>query len=383
MEYQNEFELAGLISRSQLGLLTPEEEHDLKDRITASEQHQELYDKILAGTSFQAREKLEEQINLDKVCGKIEGKINSSAFHRWIWRTASVAAILAGGIIVASIYLWPGKSDELQQFKTILAINPGSTKAILTLYNGEQKVLTGEENMEDLQQITADSRLTDQRSEDACNKIEIPRGGEYQLTLSDGTRVWLNAESVFEYPLNFNAKHRTVKLSGEAYFEVAHKAACPFKVLTNNNIQVEVLGTMFNVHSYNDRSDIQITLVEGMVAVEHDKEVAYLHPNQQAVFDRAQNRLSVREVPDAWSYCSWKNGMFIFEGEPLNIIMEALAKWYDVQIVYDGINPATLGHFSINIDRCESFIPILAMLKQITGLDYRIESKKVYLSIPR
>lgn len=380
MEYKDEFELARLISRKMLGLLAAEEERGLADWVNTSAEHQKLYDKMLAGTSFQAREKLEVGINLDIVCKKIEGKIKSSVFRKRIWRAASVAAIVVCGVITT--WIWTDlNTPQESSVKVAATIKPGSTKAILTLYNGEQKTLTGNEKAEELQQRGVISRTMNQKPEDCYNKIEVPRGGEYRLVLADGTKIWLNAESVFEYPLTFNTKRRTVKLSGEAYFEVAPDTTCPFEIFTNDNISVKVLGTTFNVHSYPEQPDILITLVEGTVAVGYNRKETRLRPNQQAIFDRAGGKLSVRDVQDARSYCSWKNGMFIFDGESLELILEALAKWYDVQIVYDGIEPASLGHFSVNIDRCDSFIPILTMLKQITGLDYRIEGKKVYLSI--
>lgn len=379
MQFKNEFELAELISQQLLGLLTPQEEKQLEEWLDASQANRALYDTIAKGKSFRAREELESQIDIDQVCRKMEDKRKSFMLSRRILKTASVAALfLLGGI--SSFLLLREQQTTAPSVEMASTLSPGSTKAILTLFNGEQKILTEKETTEDLQRLLASSVSPNQTPDTLYNKIEIPQGGEYQLTLADGTRVWLNAESIFEYPVNFSERQRVVRLSGEAYFEVAHDSSSPFEILTNDDVRIKVLGTTFNVHSYNDLSDILITLVEGAVAVGHHQTEARLAPNQQAVFDRSKNKLTVRDVPDAKTYCSWKNGMFVFEGESLEIIMEALSKWYDVEIISEQIDLKQYGHFSMNIDRGENLIPILTMMKQITGLTFRIEGKKVYLS---
>lgn len=379
MQFKNEFELAELISQQLLGLLTPQEEKQLEEWLDASQANRALYDTIAQGKSFRAREELESQIDIDQVCRKMEDKRKSFMLSRRILKTASVAALfLLGGI--SSFLLLREQQTTAPSVEMASTLSPGSTKAILTLFNGEQKILTEKETTEDLQRLLASSVSPNQTPDTLYNKIEIPRGGEYQLTLADGTRVWLNAESIFEYPVNFSERQRVVRLSGEAYFEVAHDSSSPFEILTNDDVRIKVLGTTFNVHSYNDLSDILITLVEGAVAVGHHQTEARLAPNQQAVFNRSKNKLTVRDVPDAKTYCSWKNGMFVFEGESLEIIMEALSKWYDVEIISEQIDLKQYGHFSMNIDRGENLIPILTMMKQITGLTFRIEGKKVYLS---
>lgn len=379
MQFKNEFELAELISQQLLGLLTPQEEKQLEEWLDASQANRALYDTIAKGKSFRAREELESRIDIDQVCRKMEDKRKSFVLSRRILKTASVAALfLLGGI--SSFLLLREQQTTAPSVEMASTLSPGSTKAILTLFNGEQKILTEKETTEDLQRLLASSVSPNQTPDTLYNKIEIPRGGEYQLTLADGTRVWLNAESIFEYPVNFSERQRVVRLSGEAYFEVAHDSSSPFEILTNDDVRIKVLGTTFNVHSYNDLSDILITLVEGAVAVGHHQTEARLAPNQQAVFNRSKNKLTVRDVPDAKTYCSWKNGMFVFEGESLEIIMEALSKWYDVEIISEQIDLKQYGHFSMNIDRGENLIPILTMMKQITGLTFRIEGKKVYLS---
>lgn len=379
MQFKNEFELAELISHQLLGLLTPQEEKQLEEWLDASQANRALYDTIAKGKSFRAREELESRIDIDQVCRKMEDKRKTFVLSRRILKTASVAALfLLGGI--TSFLLLREQQNTAPSIEMASTLSPGSTKAILTLFNGEQKILTEKETAEDLQRLLASSVSPNQTPETLYNKIEIPRGGEYQITLADGTRVWLNAESIFEYPVNFSERQRVVRLSGEAYFEVAHDSSSPFEILTNDDVRIKVLGTTFNVHSYKDSSDILITLVEGAVAVGHHQTEARLAPNQQAVFDRSKNKLTVRDVPDARTYCSWKNGMFVFEGESLEIIIEALSKWYDVEIISEQIDLKQYGHFSMNIDRGENLIPILTMMKQITGLAYRIEGKKVYLS---
>lgn len=378
MNYKNEFELSRLIARQCLGLLTPAEEKQLEEWLKTSESNRKVYRKIREGYSFRAREKTELQTDMDQVCRQIEDKVKFRVLRRRILQTASVAALFLLGAI--STFIWVHEGKKLTSSpETVIALNPGCTKAIVTLYTGEQKILTSRETAEDLQRFIQSSGQGQKVSDTAYNKIEIPRGGEYRLTLPDGTRIWLNSESKFEYPQTFNTERRVVRLSGEAYFEVARDTSCPFEILTDDLLKIKVLGTSFNVHSYKESSETAVTLVEGKVSVGHRQEETLLAPNQQAVFDRVQGKLSVRDVPDARTYCSWKNGMFLFEKESLEVIMDALSKWYDVEIVYDRIDPRQLGHFTVNIDRSEDFVPILTMLRQITGVDFRIEGKKVYL----
>lgn len=166
-------------------------------------------------------------------------------------------------------------------------------------------------------------------------KASTPRGGTYQIVLSDGTKVWLNASSELKFPASFNqTKQRSVELSGEAYFEVAKNKMKPFMVRSNGQ-EIEVLGTHFNVNSYLDEKVTKTTLLEGAIKLsqlKRDNPASYvLRPGQQAV---AGNTVVIRNV-DAMDVIDWKNGMFIFNKESLESIMRKLSRWYDVDVVFE------------------------------------------------
>ncbi|MBK7288921.1 MAG: FecR domain-containing protein [Chitinophagaceae bacterium] len=168
------------------------------------------------------------------------------------------------------------------------------------------------------------------------NTISTPRGGQYQLTLADGSKVWLNAASTLRFPATFSGTERKVELTGEGYFEVAKNAAMPFKVGLENGVEVEVLGTHFNVMSYSDDEQIKTTLVEGKVKVLNGDNNVILSPNQQAQFTKGNKSLLVDKDADVNKAIAWKNGLFDFDNDNIVDILRQLSRWYDVQIQYVG-----------------------------------------------
>jgi len=230
------------------------------------------------------------------------------------------------------------------------AIVPGSNKAYLTLANGQKIALTGVANGKIAKQAgititkTRNGQLvyhidkspagSNSNAAITFNTIETPRGGQYQVILPDGTQVWLNAASSLKYPTTFSGNSRQVQLSGEAYFEVAHDAARPFKVLSKGQ-QIEVLGTHFNVNAYDDDPAIQTTLLEGSVKISNNTGQVMLKPGQQATLKDDYLQFSVKNV-DANDAIAWKNGYFMFKNENIKSVMKKIARWYDVDIDYEG-----------------------------------------------
>jgi ferric-dicitrate binding protein FerR (iron transport regulator) len=222
---------------------------------------------------------------------------------------------------------------------------------------------------EDTASIHPDSSVTI-----ANHMIEIPRGGEYALQLSDGSMIWLNAESRLSYPSTFNGEFRKVELEGEAFLEVAENPDQPFVVRTGD-LEIEVLGTSFNVMSYPDENTIETTLAEGKVRIslpESGSEVGSLVPGKQAVFDRNTGSITIHEVdPDIFS--AWRNGTYIINNQSLEVLMHRLGRWYDFETQFASSETREY-RFSGILDRKDDLSRILDLIQQTTDLYMEISS---------
>jgi len=299
---------------------------------------------------------------------------------------AAAAAVLA--LLFAGTWLYfntivsgkPGtknivKADHKQ------TIMPGSDKAILTLSDGTIIVLDSTSNgTVALQGNSKVIKLNDQvvynnnqpagtAVETTYNTLSTPRGGQYMLTLEDGTKVWLNAASSIRYPSVFNATERTVELTGEAYFEVAKNPAKPFKVSVQG-MEIQVLGTHFNVMAYSDDAAVKTTLLEGAVKINNNTRLV---PGQQARQSKT-GELKVLNDVDLEQVVAWKNGYFQFNRDGIEVIMKQIARWYDVEISYEGKIPAR--EFGGKISRNSDIGEILKVL-ELSNVLFRIEGKKI------
>lgn len=345
--------------------------------------------------AYQANDHID--LMVEEVFENIKGKINvqepvklKPRFN--VYRYAAAAVV----VLAVSVGLWiysaktnlPEKLAQNPQANT--KIIPGSNKAFLTLNDGTKINLTSAVNgalaKEAGIQITktADGQLIYEikgqgktANTSLYNTIETPKGGQYQIHLPDGTKVWLNAATTLKYAINFTgAKERRVELNGEAYFEVAKDKAHPFKVLSKGQ-EVEVLGTHFNVNAYADERNIKTTLLEGAVQVmalnagkNKNKEV--LKPGQQSVL--AQNQFNVIAV-DAEAEVTWKNGRFTFVDEPIESIMRKVARWYDVEIVYKGDMKEKV--FAGTISKYDDISTLLNTISATNTVHFKIEGRRV------
>jgi len=262
-------------------------------------------------------------------------------------------------------------------------IAPGSNKAILTLANGKQVLLTGAHNGRLATQGStvinknADGEVIYQQGTAASknvdyNTMSTPRGGQYKLTLADGTSVWLNSASSIRYPTAFNGAERIVEVSGEAYFEVAHNASKPFKVQSGSQT-VQVLGTHFNVNAYTDEPVIKTTLLEGSVSISSGVENTLIRPGEQAVFDRHLFKVTQADIEDEMA---WKNGMFRFTNENLESIMRKVSRWYDVDVVYEDNEARQLPLTGI-ITHFTNVSKVLHMLELTRQVHFKVTGKKI------
>ena len=197
--------------------------------------------------------------------------------------------------------------------------------------------------------------------------LKIPHSGEFHLELADGTNVWLNAETELEYLVPFAAGERRVKLNGEAYFEVA-KSDVPF-VVAFKGMEIQVLGTKFNVQAYEDSERFAATLVEGSIALETGAEALKLQPGEQV---RKEGEHWVVETVDVTNCIAWKDGVIAFEGERLEDIMEKLGRWYDIEVFYQ--NPEVKDmRFTGNIDRYEDVRMLLGKIEKMNVVSFTVK----------
>ncbi|SMC67820.1 FecR family protein [Pedobacter africanus] len=294
----------------------------------------------------------------------------------WPSIAAAAAIILVAG--AGLFYYVKGPSNEITGLSRHNDIAPGSNKAVLTLGNGHQITLTDAQNgalaTEDdaIIRKTADGQLVYRGAAvndttAVYNTISIPKGGQYTLSLSDGTKVVLNAASSLKYPIRFKGASRTVELTGEGYFEVAHNQAKPFKVISRGQI-VEVLGTHFNVNAYADEPGIRTTLLEGSV----DVNGTILKPNQQSVLSD-DNIIRVRTV-DVDDAVAWKDGLFKFDHTDIKTLMRQISRWYDVEVAYEpGIKDE---QFYGKIERSYTLSEVLKVL-ELGKVHFRVEGRKI------
>ncbi|MBS1602640.1 MAG: FecR family protein [Bacteroidetes bacterium] len=305
--------------------------------------------------------------------------------RRW-WSVA--AALLLGGVA-----LWllrrPDAKEKPQPGMARLQHDrvPGGNVALLTLSDGSTITLDSAHDGVLAQQ--GNSRVTklkngqlaykalDEKPAAAVfNTLTTPRGGQYRLVLPDGSEVWLNAASSITYPTFFSGKDRTVKITGEAYFEIAQNAAMPFKVIVNAPIgeqEVEVLGTHFNVKAYNDESTITTTLLEGSVRLSARGVATMLRPGQQGM-QQGDGNIRMNLHADTEAAIAWKNGLFHFEHTDIQEVMRQLSRWYNVDVVFEGRIPDE--KFDGEITRNNNLTEVLKIL-QLSNVHFRIDNNKV------
>lgn len=302
-------------------------------------------------------------------------------------KVAAVAAIL----LLVSVEAWillkkESSSSQIVKNEIRDDIQPGTNKAVLKLADGSiidlneinkgkianetGIVITKVDDGKLLYTITGNNMAIPQSL--SFNTIETPRGGQYQVELPDGTKVWLNAVSSLRFPTSFPDDERVVQLTGEAYFEVAHDKK-PFRVMSNNQ-RVEVLGTRFNINSYLDNQVIKTTLLEGSVRVSNltSKNSNLLIPGQQASVSEHDTKISTVDLDES---IAWKNGYFIFENEKITSIMKKISRWYDVEVVYEG--KITDNDFNGSVSRFDNISKVLDVLELTRSVHFKLQGRRI------
>jgi transmembrane sensor len=349
--------------------------------------HFEKEEGISTRFSESERERLEKEL-LAGIWKKTEAKTPVIRIYKRTWLRIAAAAVLILLAVGSFVFLKNNSGNEIAETENTDPskndIAPGGNKAILTLADNSQIILDHAQNgIITKQGNTKISKLNDGQlaytasnekpTEVLYNTITTPRGGHYQLTLADGSKVWLNAASSIRFPATFTGKERNVEISGEVYFEVTKNAVMPFKVSVND-MNVEVLGTHFNINSYTDELSIKTTLLEGAVKITKDNNVQMLSRGQQAQMD-LNGHISLNRNVDVQEVMAWKNGKFQFsESADIATIMRQLSRWYDVDIEYKG---EVTGHIGGTIPRNVNASKVFEMLEMTGSVKFQIEGKKV------
>jgi ferric-dicitrate binding protein FerR (iron transport regulator) len=305
---------------------------------------------------------------------------------RHILRWSAAAALLGG--IVATIFLLPVKKSGTPP--PAIAVKhdrpPGGNVATLTLGDGSRITLDSAVNGVLAEQGNtkiaklgngqlAYNTLNEKPAALLFNTLATPRGGQYRLILPDGTGVWLNAASSITYPTDFTGNERVVRITGEVYFEVRKDPVRPFHVAFNTGAdsgKIEVLGTRFNISAYKDEGVVKATLLEGSVKVVA-KESTFLKPGQQVQLNNEGHASPVKEA-DLEDVMAWKNGFFHFERTDIGTVMRQIARWYDVDVVFEG--QPTNEKFDGDIPRNSQLTDVFKIL-ELSKVHFKVEDKKV------
>lgn len=299
-------------------------------------------------------------------------KRHNTPVRRMQYRWVAAAAILIA--LATGVYFWSQRSP--QQIPELAGnITPGSTKAILTLADGSTVALDSTGNQVISQGGTAIRQQGGQLEYDVqgetatehFNTLVTPRGGQFRVTLPDGSKAWLNAASSLRYPTAFINNTRTVEITGEAYFEVAPDAQKPFKVKVNDRTEILVLGTAFNVNAYTDEPTINTTLLEGAVKINTQT----LTPGQQAQVNSDGAIKLINDV-DVSETVAWKNGIFSFNNADVRTVMRQIGRWYNIEINYEQAPYTT--RFKGKIGRDLDLTDALEVLKK-AGVNFRMEGR--------
>lgn len=382
----NKKDFIQLLKKYRLGTATKEEKRFI-------EAYYDLFE-VESGTEDllekEERERLKQEIreNIKKEKALPEGGKKVGIITLYIRGAAAAIVILV--LLGSGFYLIQQQNSQSKEKETIVQkkikeeIHPGGQKAVLTLGNGQKVKLDSNSQGKLTQQsfvkinIDSGSLVYDSEKDSnlkiTYNTITTPYGGEYRITLSDGTKVWLNAGSSLHYPVKFNGNKRGVKLTGEGYFEVAQNEDHPF-VVEAEGMEIKVLGTHFNVEAYPEENTVSTTLASGAIKVVKNSKTKLLAPGEQAVLNKREKKLVVKKV-NVKQILAWKNAMFYFNNTNIQEIMKKISRWYNVKTKYEAQDLKNK-NFSGVISRYKDVGALLKRMELTGTIDFKIEGKVI------
>lgn len=376
--------IAVLLIKRLSGELTDFEELELKQWIQQSEDNRKVADEFLKNDSF--KEGLRDLMQKETIWERIQEQINLRSGKvirvNWYKRIAIAASVfLVFGLSAYLAFFQKSDRNKDQEVTKTADINPGGYKARLILSDGRSIILDSAADGELAQQgntsvLNKNNQLVYESSAHLgtveYNTLATGRAEMYSLTMADGTKVWLNSESSIYFPVAFNDKERRVEVTGEVYIQVAKNPSKPF-IVSANGLEVLALGTEFNLNSYKDEDGISTTLVEGTVKVSKGGINTILQPGQQTKLIR-NGQFTPPASINIDEITSWRNGWFHFESADLKTILRQFARWYNVEVVYEG--PVKNRKFFGIVKRSSSLSTVLEILHD-NDIIFRIDGKKL------
>lgn len=384
-------ELSELIAHDICGQLSEQEKESLEKWLTSSKRNQILYRKIKDSRNFSERNKLYKSIDIERAWNEVSKVLDVQRRKQILLVVFKYAAAILIPILIGGTAYWYLNNQPQKTIQTISTIQRSAHHTVLVMANGENVNLVSDkkrnlvendgtviENFnKELSYVVQDNKNP---KKVLLNTLIVPKGDEYHLVLSDGTRIFINSMSRLIFPVSFPGNKREVMLEGEAYFEVAKNKSKPFIVIVNG-IAVEVLGTSFNIKAYPDEKHSYTTLVEGKVKLKptnQSSNVRFLEPDQQAVYDPSTTGIVIKEV-DASQIVQWIAGKYSFSNQTLDEIMKTLSRWYDFNYQYDNESLKKI-RFEGGLNKYESIDPILDIINKTGKVKVSVKGKKVLFS---
>lgn len=374
--------LLEIMARLKSGEATEAELREIDQWYEGSASEERYADGMSSSEKLQAKAKMLQRINSRIYQEAVPVKKINTYQNVKKLVLAAVLLVIAGGSL---FFYQQNRNPKPDQQVIANMIAPGGNKAILTLANGQKinlnDALNGQLATQSGMRITKteNGQLVYEVAKDGTsetspqyNTIEVPVGGQWQAILADGSHVWLNALSSITFPTTFTGKERRVEIKGEAYFEIAHNKAKPFKVSSLGQT-VEVLGTHFNVMAYADERVIKTTLLEGSVKIYDGGRTQLLKPGEQAQV--TADKIKVTDEIDMEDVVAWKNGYFKF-AENLESTMNKIARWYNVEVVYEGTPDNSLS-FGGEISRTRNIRDVLNIMEYTGKVHFKIEGRRI------
>ncbi|MDB5146275.1 MAG: FecR family protein [Mucilaginibacter sp.] len=392
---EREFHIAELISKLLNGDISPEEHLWLKEWVDESAENRAQFEKLTNADFLEEKLNFWNKIDNDKAWNELLRKLpepESAPARRFNYTSLLKYAAIVILTLSVSVLLYRRnenrvKGNDKPQIAQTTRINPGSNNAILILGNGQKVALKNHTqvsiNEDDGTAVSNKNEILAYKhtgkantgKEQIYNTIVVPRGGEYQLVLADGSKIWMNSASSLRYPTSFSGSERKVYLSGEAYFEVAKNAKMPF-IVTTGKAEVQVLGTHFNVKAYDDEDICKTTLLEGAVEVHSSVAINEIKPGQQAIIN-GEGQQKITSDINIDEEVAWKNGLFMFTKADIKDVLQQVSRWYDIEVVYEGKVPEL--QFSGQLSRKVDFYGFTNILKY-AGLNFTIKGKTVIVA---
>ena len=396
MDYNQEKIIAEIILKIRFGTATEDEKQQVENWVAEKEEHRLLYEKIVSGKSIAEYLKKEGDVkavtDIKAVSARVRERIQEKemgkrrVLRKWyaVTGAACLIGIILGGVFLnhedrESVALVENNPEQVVNEKVMLVLSDGQTIGLAhqgtdSIYIGQATIIKKENQLAyQSRQDTLGTRVEEER-----NRIITTVGGDYCFILSDGTKVWLNAESELDFPVDFVGKERVVRLKGEAYFEVKPDAAHPFIVETRG-VRTRVLGTSFNIKAYDNEESIFTTLLTGKVkvsAIGEENESVVLTPGMQSEWQENGQKMSVKKV-NAENFTAWRQGAFMFDNENIMVVTRVLERWYGLKFIYnENVHEHT---FSGRLSKDEPLESILETLTFTGGPQFKIEKDVVYI----